>query len=160
MCDSSKVIAIVVATLFMTWVVVMETDLYTIGRWLLEKYLPWHRLQCNELVTVRYLPDRWNPAEMSLVEILQTATPVYDLVSMNPHCHINGVIGISDLTGMSARHLSELLWNGRFREIISIFQVRILSCFIQYFALLLHYTRKIFQMRWTLLLSSVHRSDF
>ena len=57
--------------------------------------------------------------------MVQSAATVADIVSMNPKCQINGVIAIYDLSGITAKHATELLWNGRLWACLSFAQVYI-----------------------------------
>lgn len=82
-----------------------------------------------------YISDKWNPADMTFKEILQPTFAVCDMISMNPHCQINGTISLWNLNGLSMRHASALLWNGQWMDIISVFQVRLLTCSIQHITL-------------------------
>ena len=49
---------------------------------------------------------------------------ICDVVTMNPGCQINGVIGIWNLSGITTRHVKELLKNGQLWAVVSLMLVR------------------------------------
>lgn len=71
-----------------------------------------------------YFSESWNPSKNSFEEMMQTVTCIVDIVSMNPKCQINGIILIYDLSDLTLKHVSELIWNNRLWTVLSLGQVR------------------------------------
>lgn len=55
--------------------------------------------------------------------MMQTVTCIADIVSMNAKCQINGIILIYDLSDLTLKHVSELIWNNRLWTVLSLGQV-------------------------------------
>ena len=49
---------------------------------------------------------------------------ICDIALMNPGCQINGVIGVWNLSGITTRHVKELLKNGQLMKAVSLLLVR------------------------------------
>ena len=75
-------------------------------------------------LTHYFISDRWNLEERTFEEMWQTVLNVFDIISMNPNCQINGVVSIWNLEGFNMRYMSQILWKNRIGSIVSFAQVR------------------------------------
>ena len=69
--------------------------------------------------------DRWNLEERTVEEMFSAAAMVRDILSMNPNCQINGIVGLWNVDGLDSRHF-KLLLDKRLWALLSFGQVRIM----------------------------------
>lgn len=83
-------------------------------------YLPYRDEDGSILVWVNY--GNWKLEEVTALDLVRIGQIITDIICMNPAAQINRIVCIWDFEGLTASHLSQLLYPSFFRVISSIIQ--------------------------------------